>query len=129
MNRIEIEGGFFVGSFSVLGAIVVLTGWFTLVEYDQYSEPEKKKILERIKESPKAIIIIALMPVGLLVNMLGTFIVSLWLVLIGATLIFIQSIIVSLLFWKKKRWKSIVLLITMIILGILLYTPFFIHYL
>ncbi|MCM3739985.1 hypothetical protein M3210_06840 [Oceanobacillus luteolus] len=116
-----------MGSFSVLGAIVVLTGWFALVEYDQYTESDKKKILERIKNSPAAILTIALMPVGLIVNMLGTFMGSLLLVMIGATLIFIQSIIVSLLFWRKKRWKSILLLVTMFILGVLLYIPLFLY--
>ena len=116
-----------MGSFSVLGAIVILTGWFALVEYDQYSEPEKKKIVERIKKSPAAIIVIALRPTGILVNMLGSFIGSSGMVIIGATLIFIQSIIVSLLFWKKKRWKSILLLVAMCILGVILYAPLFVH--
>lgn len=125
-NR-RIVGGLIMGSFSVLGAIVVLTGWFALVEYDQYTESDKKKILERIKNSPAAILTIALMPVGLIVNMLGTFMGSLLLVMIGATLIFIQSIIVSLLFWRKKRWKSILLLVTMFILGVLLYIPLFLY--
>ncbi|WP_405097287.1 hypothetical protein [Oceanobacillus sp. FSL H7-0719] len=117
-----------MGAFSVLGAIVVLTGWFALVEYDQYSEPEKKKIVDRIKKSPAAIIIITLMPAGLLVNMLGSFIGSFIMIISGATLIFIQGIIVSLLFWKKKRWKSILLLVTMVILGVLLYLPLFIRF-
>ncbi|WP_068672155.1 hypothetical protein [Oceanobacillus sp. Castelsardo] len=116
-----------MGSISILGTIVILTGWFALIEYDLFSESERTKILERIKGSPVAIIVIALMPVGILINMLGSFISSLWMVIIGATMIFVQSIIVSLLFWRRKRWKSIVLLITMILLGILLYMPFFIH--
>ncbi|MBP1970826.1 glucan phosphoethanolaminetransferase (alkaline phosphatase superfamily) [Virgibacillus natechei] len=114
-----------MGSMSVLGAIVILTGWFALVEYDEYSESERKKILERIKSSPTAIIGLALMPVGILINVLGTFIGSIWMVIIGATFIFVQSIIVSLLFWRRKRWKSILLLITMIILGVFLYIPLF----
>jgi hypothetical protein len=54
--------------FTVLGAILFLTGWFALVEYDQHSEAEKKEIRERIKNSPAAILVIALMPVGLLIN-------------------------------------------------------------
>ena len=112
-----------MGSFTVLGAIVMLTGWFALVEYDQYPESEQKKILEYIKKSPRAIIVIALMPVGILINIIGSFIGSFWMVIIGATLIFVQSIIVSLLFWRRKRWKSIVLLIGMIILGVILYLP------
>lgn len=111
---------------SILGAIVVLTGWFALVEYDQYPESERKKILERIKSSPLAIILVALMPAGLLINMLGNVIGSVWMVYLGATLIFSQSIVVSLLFWKRKRWKSILLLVTMIILGVFLYIPLFV---
>lgn len=115
-----------MGSISILGAIVILTGWFALVEYDQYPESERKKILERIKNSPAAIVGVALMPIGLLINVLGTFIGSIWMIFIGATFIFVQSIIVSLLFWKRKRWKSILLLITMIVLGVFLYMPLFI---
>ena len=114
-----------MGAFTVLGAIIILTGWFALMEYDQYPESERKRIVERIKNSPAAIIAVALMPVGIVVNMLGNAIGSLWMVVIGATLIFVQSIIVSLLFWKRKRWKSIVLLIAMIVLGIFLYMPLF----
>ncbi|MHA6253245.1 hypothetical protein [Oceanobacillus sp. CAU 1775] len=113
-------------SISAIGAIVILTGWFALTEYDQFPEAERLNILERIKRSPLAIIVIALMPLGLIINMLGTFLGSIWMVMIGATLIFVQSIIVSLLFWRRKRWKSIVLLITMVILGIFLYLPLFI---
>ncbi|MCF3942662.1 hypothetical protein [Oceanobacillus alkalisoli] len=116
---------FLIGSFTVLGAIVILTGWFALMEYDQYPEAERKRIVERIKSSPAAIIAVALMPVGIVINMLGNAIGSLWMVIIGATLIFVQSIIVSLLFWRRKRWKSIVLLIAMIVLGVFLYMPLF----
>jgi uncharacterized membrane protein len=113
--------------FSVLGAIVILTGWFALVEYDQQPEDERKKILERIKQSPLAIAVIALMPLGLLINMIGTIVGSITVVTIGSTLVFIQSIIVSLLFWKRKRWKSIVLLIGMLVLGGVMYLPLFVH--
>lgn len=116
-----------MGSISVLGAIILLTGWFALIEYDLFSESERAKLIERIKRSPLVIIVIALMPVGILIHILGTFIGSLWMVVIGATFIFVQSIIVSLLFWKRKRWKSIVLLITMLLLGIFLYMPLFIY--
>lgn len=122
------KGGFPMGSFSVLGGIVILTGWFALVEFDQYPESERKKILERIKSNPVAIILVALMPIGILINVLGTFIGSLWMIITGATFIFVQSIIVSLLFWRKKRWKSILLLSTMLILGFFLYLPLFIRF-
>ena len=115
-----------MGAFTVLGAIIILTGWFALMEYDQYPESERKKIVERIKNSPAAILAVALMPVGIVVNMVGNASGSLWMVVIGATLIFVQSIIVSLLFWRRKRWKSIVLLIAMLVLGVFLYMPLFI---
>lgn len=111
--------------FTVLGAIIILTGWFALVEYDQSPEEEKKRIVARIKESGLAKLVISLMPVGILINILGSAIGSIWLIVLGATLIFIQSIIVSLWFWNRKRWKSIVLLIGMLILGGLMYIPFF----
>lgn len=114
-----------MGSISVLGAIIILTGWFALIEYDQYPEAERQKLLERIKKSPAAIIVIALMPVGILIHMIGSFLGSLPLAVIGATFIFVQSMIVALLFWKRKRWKSIILLITMILLGFFLYMPLF----
>lgn len=115
-------------SISILGVIIILTGWFALVEYDKYPESEQKKIRERIKNSPVAVIAVALMPVGILINVLGSIIGSIWLITTGATLIFIQSIIVSLLFWKRKRWKSILLLATMIILGVFLYLPLFLSF-
>lgn len=121
----EVREVFHIGSFTVLGAIVMLTGWFALVEYDQYPESEQKEVVARIKNSPAAKIVIALMPVGIVMNMLGNAIGSIWMVIIGATFIFVQSIIVSLLFWRRKRWKSIVLLVAMVVLGLFLYMPLF----
>lgn len=123
MERREV---FHIGSFTVLGAIVMLTGWFALVEYDQYPESEQKEVVARIKSSPVAKMVIAFMPVGIVMNMLGNAIGSFWMVLLGATFIFVQSIIVSLLFWRRKRWKSIVLLVAMVVLGLFLYMPLFI---
>lgn len=115
-------------SITVLGVIIILTGWFALVEYDKYPESEQKEMRERIKNSPLALIAVALMPVGILTNALGSLIGSIWLTTTGATFIFIQSIIMSLLFWKRKRWKSILLLVTMIILGLFLYLPLFLYF-
>lgn len=112
---------------SVTGAIVIITGWFALMEFDSYPESERNRILQKIKKSPALILLIALMPVGLGIHVLGAFAGQLWMVLLGATLIFIQGVIVSLLFWQSKRWKSIILLIAMIVLGGLLYVPLLIR--
>lgn len=117
-----------MGSISVLGAIVILTGWFALIEFDQLPESERQNIIDRVKKSPGALIVIAFMPVGIILTVLGTLFISFWTVFIGATLIVVQSIIVSLLFWKRKRWKSIILLITMIILAAVLYIPLFLYF-
>lgn len=112
---------------TVTGAILIITGWFALVEFDSFPESERKQILQRIKGSPTYILLIALMPAGIIINMLGSYSRSLWMVVVGATLIFLQGIIVSLLFWKRKRWKSIVLLAAIVALGIFIYIPLFIR--
>src|SRR5690625_6416469 len=106
-----MRGGLLMGTITVTGAIIIITGWIALVEYDNFPESERKQIIQKIKRSPTLILLIALMPVGILVNVLGRFFGSIWMVVIGASLIFIQGIIVSLLFWKRKRWKSILLLV------------------
>src|SRR5690625_6718580 len=106
--------GLLMGTITVTGAIIIITGWIALVEYDNFPESERKQIIQKIKRSPTLILLIALMPVGILVNVLGKFFGSIWMVVIGATLIFIQGIIVSLLFWKRKRWKSILMLVVIV---------------
>ncbi|MDA3130281.1 hypothetical protein ACFPTR_08380 [Aliibacillus thermotolerans] len=115
-----------MGTVSVTGAIVIITGWFALVEFDHFSETERKKILQKIKRSPALIMVISFMPLGILINLIGTAIGLLSMIMIGATLIFLQGIIVSLLFWKRKRWKSILLLAVIVILGSFMYIPLFI---
>src|SRR5690625_5226022 len=115
-----------MGIITVTGAILIITGWLALVEYDNFPEPERKQIVQKIKRSPTFIMLIALMPVGILINVVGGFFGSIWMVIIGASLIFLQGIIVSLLFWKRKRWKSILMLVVIIILGTFIYIPLFI---
>lgn len=115
-----------MGTITVTGAIVIITGWFSLVEYDSFPEHERNQILQQIKRSPAYILLIALMPVGIFINVLGGIFGSLWMIMIGATFIFLQGIIVSLLFWKRKRWKSILLLVVIVALGIFIYIPLFI---
>src|SRR5690625_1034644 len=121
-----MRGGLLMGTITVTGAIIIITGWIVLVEYDNFPESERKQIIQKIKRSPTLILLIALMPVGILVNVLGRFFGSIWMVVIGASLIFIQGIIVSLLFWKRKRWKSILLLVVIVTLGMFIYIPLFI---
>src|SRR5690625_5279865 len=121
-----MRGGLLMGTITVTGAIIIITGWIAHVEYDNFPEYERKQIIQKIKRRPTLILLIALMPVGILVNVLGKFFGSIWMVVIGATLIFIQGIIVSLLFWKRKRWKSILMLVVIVTLGMFIYIPLFI---
>lgn len=116
-----------MGTVTVTGAILIITGWVALVEFDNYPESERKQIIQRIKRSPTYILLIALMPVGIVINILGSFFGSPWMVVMGASFIFLQGIIVSLLFWKRKRWKSILMLVVIVALGIFIYIPLFIY--
>lgn len=127
LGKVMTKGGFLMGTVTVTGAIVVIIGWLSLVEYDNFTDSEKRKIIQKIKRSPTYIGLIAMMPVGIIINMIGSFIGSIWTVILGASLIFIQGIIVSLLFWKRKRWKGIFMLIVIIALGIFIYIPLFIY--
>src|SRR5699024_10453261 len=115
-----------MGTITVTGAIVIITGWFSLVEYDSFSEQKQKQILQQIKRSPAYILLIALMPVGIFVNVLGGIFGFLWMIIIGATFIFLQGIIISHRFWKRKLWKSSLLCVFMLALGILMYIFYYI---
>lgn len=114
-----------MGTLTITGAIIMITGWFALVEFDHFPEAERKHILHRIKRSPAYITLIALMPVGIIINGIGARIGSVALVVIGASLIFLQGMIVASLFWKRKRWKSILLLSVIGVLGVFMYIPLF----
>lgn len=120
-----IKGDYKMGTISVTSAILIITGWFALVEFDSFPESKRKQIIQKIKRSPTYIFIIALMPLGIIINVLGTFFGSVFYTTMGASLIFLQGIIVSLLFWNRKRWKSILLLVVILILGIFIYIPLF----
>lgn len=115
-----------MGTVTVTGAIIIITGWFALIEYDSFPEAERKEMIRKIKSSPIYILLIALMPIGIVVNGLGAAFASVWVMILGSTLIFIQGIIVALLFWKRKRWKSILLLVVIVGLGVFIYVPLFI---
>lgn len=121
------KGGFDMGTITVTGAMVIIIGWFSLVEYDNCPKLEKRQIVQKIKRSPAYIVLIALMPIGIIVNMFGSFVGSAWMVILGASLIFLQGIIVSILFRKRKRWKGLFLLIVIVALGIFIYIPLFIY--
>lgn len=114
-----------MGNVTVTGAIVIIIGWLSLVEYDNLPEAEKEKRIQKIKSSPAFIGLIGLMPLGIMVNIIGTLLGLVWLILFGASLIFLQGIIVSLLFWKWKRWKGIIMLVAIIVLGVFIYLPLF----
>lgn len=116
-----------MGMVSVIGAIVIIIGWITLIEFDSYPESERNEIIQTIKSSPTYIVLIALMPVGIFINMLGGFFNSIWMLIIGASLILLQGIIVSVIFWKRKRWKSVLLFSVIVPLGIFIYLPLFIR--
>lgn len=114
-----------MGTITVTGALIITIGWVTLIEFDSFPESERQRIMQEIKKSPSSILLIALMPIGIFINMLGIFSGILWVVILGASLIFIQGIIASFLFWNHKRWKSVFLFVVMLILGIFIYIPLF----
>lgn len=115
-----------MGTVTVTGAMIIVIGWITLVEFDSYPETERERIIKKIKESSSYILLITLMPIGIGLNVLGGFFTSYWLVVLGTFLIFVQGIIISFLLWNKRRWKSILLFIVIIILGIFVSIPLFI---
>jgi len=115
-----------MGTVSITTALIIVIGWITLIEYDSYSESEKSQIMQKIKTSPLYIMVIALMPIGILLNIVGNVVLSSTIILLGSTLIFVQGLIVAFLFWNRKRWKSVLLFVVTIGLGIFLYIPLFI---
>lgn len=113
------------GTVTVTGAMIIIIGWVTLIEFDSFPESERQKIMQQIKRSPALILLIALMPVGIIINMLGTSLGILWIVIMGSSFILVQGIIASILLWERKRWKSIFLFTIIVILGIFIYIPLF----
>lgn len=115
-----------MGTVTVTGAMIIIIGWITLVEFDSYSEEQRAKILDNIKNSPAYIMLIALMPIGIFINILGSIATLSWLVSLGTFLILLQGIIIVFILWNRKRWKSILLLIALIMLGSVILIPLFI---
>lgn len=114
-----------MGPITLTGALIIIIGWLTLIEFDSYPESKRDQIMNDIKRSPALILLIALMPLGIFINALGTFSNSLWMTILGTTLIFIQGTIAAIIFWNRKRWKSVILFVTVIGLGIFIYLPLF----
>lgn len=108
---------------TVMGAILIITAWIALLEFDNQPESERTKTIQTIKHNPLYIVIIALLPLGIIINIIGTFFGSLALAIIGASLIILQSLIVSYILWKRTRWKAVLLLVIVLVLGIFVYTP------
>src|SRR5699024_4253788 len=115
-----------MGTITVTGAIVIITGWFSLVEYDSFSEQKQKQILQQIKRSPAYILLIALMPVGIFINVFVGIFVFLWMIMICVTVIVLECIILSFVFWNRKRCNSILLFVVIVALVIFIYISFFI---
>lgn len=117
-----------MGTITVTSAILIITAWMALIEFDHLSEEERGEVIQNIKTNPFYFITVALMPVGIIINVLGTVIGSPSMVLAGATMIFIQGLIVSFIFWKRTRWKGVFLFIVVLGLGVFIYlAP--VHYL
>src|SRR5690625_2314388 len=110
-----------MGQVTITGAMIIIIGWVTLIEFDSYSESKRTQILQTIKGSPVYILLIALMPNGILINVVGSFLDSVWHAIVGASLIFLQRLVISLLFWKHQRWKSILILVDIGVLDIFIY--------
>lgn len=115
-----------MGTVTVTSAILLITAWTALIEFDSYSEEKRTRIIEKIKITPLYWLIIALLPLGIIVSSTGTMIGSVSLHLVGASLIFIQSLIIAVFLWKESPWKSVMLFI-LIGLGIFLSILFLIR--
>lgn len=98
-----------MGTVTVSGGMIIIIAWITLIEFDQYPEPERMRIMNKIITSPDYLMLAALMPVGIILNTYGTMSNHFWLATSGTTLIFLQGIIIAFLFWNRKRWKSVLL--------------------
>src|SRR5690625_1350081 len=92
--------GFEMGKVSITGALIIIIGWLVLIEFDRYPEEKRRQIMQRIRKSPKYILLIALMPVGILLHFIGAYFELLFLVALGTVFIFLQGIIIAILFWK-----------------------------
>ena len=111
---------------SITGAMIIIIMWLTLIEFDNYTEAERTRIIQKIKRTPAYLITVFLMPLGIVINTIGNFSNSFLLATFGSVLIFLQAIIIAALFWNRKRWKSLVLFI---IVGLAILIYFYLIYL
>lgn len=121
INSFADREGMELATVTLTGVIMIITGWIALVEFDSYPESERIQILQKIKKSPAYILLIAFMPIGIVVTVMGSTVESLSMVVLGTALIILQSIIVSFLIGRRKRWKGIMLFVIVVILGLLIY--------
>ncbi len=98
-----------MGTVTVSGGMIIIIAWITLIEFDQYPESKRMRIMNKIITSPDYLMLAALMPVGIILNTYGSFLNNFWLATSGTALIFLQGMIIAFLFWNRKRWKSILL--------------------
>lgn len=111
---------------SITGAMIIIIIWLTLIEFDNYPEAEQARIIQKIKHTPAYLLTVLLMPLGIVINTMGNFSNIFSLATLGTALIFLQAIIIAALFWKRKRWKSLVLFI---IVGLAMLVYFYLFYL
>lgn len=95
-----------MGTVTITGAMIIIIGWLTLIEFDSYPEPKRLRIMDKIKSEPLYMFITALLPLGIILNTLGNFSNTFEVAAIGTGLIFVQAFIIALLFWHRNRWKS-----------------------
>lgn len=114
-----------MGPISIVGAMIIIIVWFTLIEYDYLTETEQTKIKTKIKQRPLYMTILLLMPLGIIINILGGLLRSVSLTTLGATLIFLQGLIIAYWFIKRNNKKAIAMFLIIFLLGIFLYMPFF----
>lgn|SRR5690625_266971 len=112
-----------MGFVTITGAMIIVIAWVALVEFDSYTDAKRKKVVTDIKNSPFYMFLVSLMPLGIVINLLGSFFNLVWLINLGTFLIFLQGFIIALIFWERKRYKSIVLFTIIIILVIFIYIP------
>lgn len=121
-----MKGVIILGTITATGALVIIIGWFTLIQFDQLNETKRNYVLSQIKQNPKYIILIAMMPIGILVNIIGTVFRLPVVIIIGTTIVIIQGLIIAIIFMKKQRWKGMFLLVVVLVLSLFIYIPLFI---
>lgn len=113
-----------MGPITITGAIIIVTTWMALIEFDHLDEAERKGILQQIRINPFYFITVLLLPLGIMMNVFGSFIRYGPMIITGATIILIHALLVSFIFWGRTPWKGILLFLVVFSLGIFLYLPY-----